>query len=434
METTRNPAIRFPRRSQLSMLSGVALLDGLASERARPFPRSTIGVRLVAAARRDRRAHRGIAEAVRAVDFISLGIPLLAVGGSAALVAIGTATARRVAVRRGFVDRPGGHKGHAAPVALGGGVAVTAAATLPILLGVFVVRYLAAARPEWAPAALMTQVGGILHKTPAALAIVGAAWVLCVLGIFDDAKSLRPRTRLIVQVLVAAGLVLGFDIRLLSHWGLVPSAALSILWIVTLINSMNFLDNMDGLASGVAIIAASIFAAAAMLAGQIFVPTCCWLLVGALLGFLPFNWHPATIYMGDAGSTVIGLLLGVFTILTTFADPALGQRPFGVFAPLLVMAVPLYDTASVFYLRIRSGRPIWQGDRRHFSHRLVRRGLSVRQAVTAIWLATLVCAMPAVTLSHADWPTAIGEVVQTVLVVGLVALMEQAGGNGPTEA
>lgn len=360
-------------------------------------------------------------------------LPIVAVAVSAVLGAAGTLTVRHLSTRRGFVDRPGGHKGHSTPVALGGGVAVTLAATLPIVIGGGMAWWLSSSRPAWLPAEIAIQLSGIISKMPAALAVVGGAWALCVLGLIDDARALRPLTRLIVQVMVAAVLVVGFNIRLLSHSGWTISTFLSIAWIVTLINSFNFLDNMDGLASGVAIIAASIFAIAAMRAGQIFVPTCCWLLVGALLGFLPFNWHPATIYIGDAGSTVIGLLLGVFTILTTFADPALGMHPLGVLAPLVVMAVPLYDTASVFTLRIRSGQPIWQGDRRHFSHRLVRRGMSVPQAVLVIWLATLVCAMPAIALSKADWLLAAGIMIQTVLVVGLVALLEWSGGHGSSE-
>ena len=360
-------------------------------------------------------------------------LPIVAIAVSAVLGAAGTMAVRRVSTRRGFVDRPGGHKAHATPVALGGGVAVTLAATLPILVGGAAAWWLSSARPAWLPGDIAIQLGGILSKMPAALAVVGGAWALCIVGLIDDARTVRPLTRLIVQVAVAAILVVGFNIRLLSHSGWPISALLSIAWIVTLINSFNFLDNMDGLASGVAVIAASIFAIAAMRAGQIFVPTCCWLLVGAILGFLPFNWHPATIYIGDAGSTVIGLLLGVYTILTTFADPALGMHPFGVLAPLVVMAVPLYDTASVFALRIRSGQPIWQGDRRHFSHRLVRRGMSVPQAVLVIWLATLVCAMPAIALSTADWILAAGIVVQTLLVVSLVALLEWSGGHGSNE-
>jgi UDP-GlcNAc:undecaprenyl-phosphate GlcNAc-1-phosphate transferase len=151
---------------------------------------------------------------------------------------------------------------------------------------------------------------------------------------------------------------------------------------------------------------------------------CCLLLAGALVGFLPFNFAPASIYMGDAGSMVIGLLLATFTILTTFADPRQGELPVGVLAPLVVMAVPLYDTLSVVYIRWRSGDPVWTGDRRHFSHRLVRRGMEPRRAVMVIWLATLVTALPALLLPRAEWMLAWGILVQTALVVFLLALLE----------
>lgn len=360
--------------------------------------------------------------------------PLGALVLSTVLCAMVTGLIRRWALARGFVDRPGGHKGHDRPIALGGGVGVTIAVILPILAGVGVVRWFEAPPPGWIPADLTRHLGGIVAKTPAALAVCGAAAVLCVLGLIDDRRPVGPAPKFAVQIVIACILVIGFDLRLLSHLPGVVSIGLSIAWILVLTNAMNFLDNMDGLACGVGLIAAVVFGVAAMLAGQIFVPTCCWLLAGALLGFLPYNFHPASIFLGDAGSTVIGLLLAVFTILTTFADPARGQQPFAVFAPLLVMAVPLYDTTSVFFLRWRSGAAIWRPDRRHFSHRLVRRGMGVPRAVGVIWLATLVTALPTLWLPRADWPVASGIVLQTGLVVVLVALLEGSGSHDKTQA
>ena len=315
-------------------------------------------------------------------------------------------------------------------MALGGGVAVTLAVILPILVGVVLVWAFRGSPPDWMPPAILPHLPGIVSKMPVGLAICGAAVAMCLLGLIDDRRPLPPGLRFAIQVVVAASLVVGWDLRLLTHLPAAVSITLSILWILTLTNSLNFLDNMDGLATGVVLIAAMVFGVAAMRAGQVFVPTCCWLLAGALLGFLPFNFHPASIYLGDAGSTVIGLLLAVFTILTTFTSPARGQEPIGVIAPLLVIAVPLYDTASVFYLRFRSGIPIWTADRRHFSHRLVRHGMGVRKAVLVIWLATLVTSLPVLMLPDASWPVAWGIVLQTVLVVVLVALLESAGPNG----
>ncbi len=333
-----------------------------------------------------------------------------------------------------FVDRPGGHKGHAAPVALGGGLAVTGTVVSAMLLGV-VAAYLlgdGANTGSEIPFEFGSHIPGIRAKAPMALAIAACSITLCIVGLIDDRKPLPVSLRLGVQLLIAGILVIGFDLRLLTLLPAWASIALTMLWILVLTNSMNFLDNMDGLSSGVAAIAAAVFAIASSMAGQLFVPCCCWILVGALVGFLPFNFHPAKIYLGDAGSTVVGMLLAVFTILTTFASPAHGDQPLAVIAPLIVMAVPLYDTASVFLLRMRAGVPIWTGDRRHFSHRLLKRGMSVPKAVLVIWLATLVTAMPALLLPRADWQSALVISCQTMLVVLLVALLESSGNNDPT--
>ncbi|HVP09641.1 MAG TPA: MraY family glycosyltransferase [Phycisphaerae bacterium] len=354
-------------------------------------------------------------------------LPVFVLVVAGVLSAAGTWLVRRWSLAKGFVDRPGGHKGHAKPVALGGGVAVTLAICLPILAGVLAARMFVSEPPGWFPADLAPHLRGIVAKTPLALGIVGAALVMCVMGLVDDARPLGAGVKFLIQLAVTVALVAGFDLRLLSHLAWPVSAGLSVLWLLTLTNSFNFLDNMDGLAAGVAAVAAAVFATTAMHTGQIFVPVCCWLLVGALVGFLPYNFHPASIFMGDAGSQVIGLLVAVFTILTTFADPSQGQRPIGVIAPLVVMAVPLYDTISVCVLRWRLGVPIWKGDRRHFSHRLVSRGMGVRRAVLVIWLATLVTAMPALLLPTATWPLAIGVLLHTFLVVLLVALLESSG-------
>ncbi|MFQ5424536.1 MAG: glycosyltransferase family 4 protein [Phycisphaerae bacterium] len=360
---------------------------------------------------------------------LQIAIPIVSVSVGAAISLLGTWAVRRWSASHGFVDRPGGHKGHASPVALGGGIPLLLAVVLPMLGGAIAAWLIASDVPAWIPAGLAAHLGGVVAKTSAVIWISVAAALICGLGLFDDARPMGAGTKLVGQVVVAALVVVGCDLRLMSHLGWLPSAALSILWIVTLTNSLNFLDNMDGLAAGVAAIAAAVFAVAAMMAGQVFVPACCWLLFGALAGFLPFNIHPASIYLGDAGSLLVGMLLAVFTILTTFANPVLGQRPIGVVAPLVVMAVPLYDTASVIFLRLCTGARIWTGDQRHFSHRLLRRGMGVRQAVLVIWLATLATALPALLLPKADWLIASVVVLQTLLIIALVALLEKTDWN-----
>ena len=353
----------------------------------------------------------------------------LAVGGPCLLSLLATAIVRAWARRRGFVDLPGGHKQHEAPVALGGGVAVMLAVSLPLLAVVVVVVMVGSGpAPDWLPALLKTHLEGVAARSPRLLAILGGALVLHVLGLVDDARHLGPGLKLVVQTLVALGLAVGADVRLLEVLPAPVSIGLTVLWIVLITNAFNFLDNMDGLSAGVAVIAAAIFAASAFLAGQFFVPMTALIVVGALLGFLPFNFSPASIHMGDAGSLPVGYLLAVLTVLTTFYDPDQGLQPFGVLVPLVVLAVPLYDVISVCWHRYRAGSSLFRGDRRHFSHRLVRRGMSVPSAVLTIYLATATTAMSALMLPHATWPYACVIFAQCLFVVLIIALLEHTTG------
>jgi UDP-GlcNAc:undecaprenyl-phosphate GlcNAc-1-phosphate transferase len=147
-------------------------------------------------------------------------------------------------------------------------------------------------------------------------------------------------------------------------------------------------------------------------------------LAGSLLGFLPYNFAPASIYMGDAGSMVIGYLLSVLTVLTTFYNPDLGLQPFGVFVPVVVLAVPLYDVCSVCWRRHQSRVSLFRGDNRHFSHRLTQRGMSVRMAVCTIYLATAATALSAIILPQARWPIAVVVFAQCLCVVLIIAILE----------
>ncbi|MHC4065080.1 MAG: MraY family glycosyltransferase [Planctomycetota bacterium] len=327
--------------------------------------------------------------------------------------------------RRGFVDRPGGHKQHATPVALGGGIAIMLSVCVPLLAGTllaaFVVRTDAA---QWLPELIQTHLPGIASRLPRLLVILGGAIVLHIIGLIDDVRPLGPGQKLAGQIVVAITVALAAHVRLLEVLPAPLSVALTVVWIVLITNAFNFLDNMDGLSAGVAAIAAGIFAAAALLAGQLFVPVMALVLAGALLGFLPYNFAPARIYMGDAGSMVIGYLLAVLTVLTTFYDPEQGLQPFGVFVPLVVLAVPLYDVVSVCGHRWRAGSSLFLGDRRHFSHRLVQRGMPVRTAVLTIYLATATTAMSALILPRATWPIALVVFAQCVCVVLIIALLE----------
>src|SRR5206468_2603105 len=169
---------------------------------------------------------------------------------------------------------------------------------------------------------------------------------LHVLGLWDDRKALGPYVKLVVQLLAAGVLVIAFpEMRVLTALRPAVSIPVTILWIVGITNAFNFLDNMDGLSAGIAAVATTAFLITTLLIQQWFIAGSLALLLGALLGFLCFNFPPASIFMGDSGSLVIGFILGVLTVRTTFLPKGMnwGAGWYAVFAPLIVLAVPLYD-------------------------------------------------------------------------------------------
>jgi UDP-GlcNAc:undecaprenyl-phosphate/decaprenyl-phosphate GlcNAc-1-phosphate transferase len=326
----------------------------------------------------------------------------------------------RLALRWGFVDRPGGHKGHRQPTPMGGGVAIWASTFLVLLAGTLVV-ILAGDR---LPRPLVQHVSGALGQLGGLVKIFGLASAIMVMGLIDDIKNLDWRPRLGIQVGCAAVLA-ATGIRI-TLFGLfthpVIGGAVTVLWIVGLTNAFNMLDNMDGLAASVGLIAAALFCGAQVAVGDLFVPAVLLVLVGALGGFLVYNRPPARLFMGDAGSNFLGFLLGALTVAGDFYRE--GYSRCSVLAPLLVMAVPLYDMSSVILIRLREGRSPFQGDRRHFSHRLVARGLTPPHAVWTIDLVTLAGGLGALLLHSLDWPGAAVVMAQTVCLLGVVAILE----------
>ena len=163
------------------------------------------------------------------------------------------------------------------------------------------------------------------------------------------------------------------------------SYAITILWVLTVINAFNFMDNMNGLCAGLGAIGALLFAIIAAANGEYLVATTGFLMCGALIGFLPWNFPNARAFLGDAGSHLVGYLLAVMAILPHFYTKQ-NPRPLAVLSPLLVLAVPLMDLAQVVISRTLNRQPFWIGDTNHLSHRLVRAGLSRSRAVLLLWL------------------------------------------------
>jgi UDP-GlcNAc:undecaprenyl-phosphate GlcNAc-1-phosphate transferase len=190
------------------------------------------------------------------------------------------------------------------------------------------------------------------------------------------------------------------------------------------------LDNMDGLSAGVATIVCGMLSLMLFMTSeesrgqpQLFVAAMLLALFGGLIGFLRYNWPPASIFMGDAGSYFVGYWIAVSTLLATYVD-ARGTTPHSVLAPLCLLAIPIYDTVSVVFVRLRERRSPFQADKRHFSHRLVDMGLSKEQAVVAIHLATLTCSIGALLLPRTDLVGAVLVIAIVVCMLGLVSVIE----------
>ena len=333
-----------------------------------------------------------------------------------------SAEARRWAPRLGLLDVPAGHKGHKAPTPLGGGVAIWLTTVLVLALGALI----AGPGRGMLPLELAKHVGGLWERAEELGRIVGLATLIMLMGLADDRFTLGWKLRLGVQVLVASALVAsGVRVTLFGPFNSpVLGGALSILWVVGLTNAFNMLDNMDGLAASVGLIAALLFVGAQVAVGSLFAPAVLLVLVGALAGFLVHNRYPARLFMGDAGSNFLGFMLGSLTIAGTYFRYDAKSSSFSVLTPLLVMAVPLYDSVSVILIRLREGRSPFLGDRRHFSHRLVERGLTPPQAVRTIDLVTLAGGLGALLLHQLDAVGACIVLAQVCCLLGVVAILE----------
>jgi len=363
-----------------------------------------------------------------------LPLIFLLMGVSLVLSWLFTAAMIRIAPRIGFVDHPGHRKIHANPKPLGGGVAMFWAVAIPVILGVAgLYSGLLPGRLADQHETMLALARGAKQQAPLALGMLAGAFVLHVLGLIDDKRALGPWIKLVVQLAVTAAFVVHFDVRAvtaLDHLGAGkwPSVTLTILWIAAISNAFNFLDNMDGLSAGVAAVCAIAFLVTTILIEQWFVAATLALLIGALLGFLWFNFPPARIFMGDSGSLVIGFILGVLTVRTTFLpkgeDFAAGW--YAIFAPVIVLAVPLYDLIVVSIIRLARGHSPFRGDTNHFSHRLVARGMSRRTAVLCIYVVTAATSTSAIVLPWARSTFAAVLIFsQTMLVLFLVAMLEQ---------
>ncbi len=302
-------------------------------------------------------------------------------------------------------DKPGGHKSHSNPTPLMGGVA--------IYISVWSIIF----------ALLATD---FLIWNSALQGIFIGATIIFIMGLVDDLKGLPPFAKFVVQVGAAVIVVLHGTVASLFIGYHIITIIITILWIVGISNSFNLLDNMDGLTAGVAAICCLIFSIIGYRQQDYVTVYMAVTMLGALVAFLRFNFAPAELFMGDAGSGFIGFFMATLAVSANYLQHTqLNHLP--IITPLLIFAVPIFDTFSVMVIRILEGRSVWEADNKHFSHRLVSLGLSRRSAVLVIYLVTFSIGILATMLTRVNRADAILLLIHGASIFVIIVLLEFAG-------
>jgi len=288
-------------------------------------------------------------------------IPIILAAGVISFVL--TPILRRLADRLGFVDHPSARKVHATPVPMLGGVAI----------------YLGMA----AAVAISPLAADVKTSTREMVGVLGGTTIMVIFGLWDDRVNLNPAVKLFGQGLAAAVLIASGIYVSLVH---IPAVnyAITVFWVLGITNALNFLDNMDGLAAGISSVAAAFFLIMALLEGLGIVAALAAATLGACVAFLYYNFNPASLFMGDAGSMVLGFSLAVLGIKLSFKGIPLAIT---WTIPIIILGVPIFDTTLVVVSRLLRRKPIYLGGKDHTSHRLVAVfGMTPARAVMTLYL------------------------------------------------
>lgn len=284
-------------------------------------------------------------------------VPIMIMGFAVALGL--TPLSRQIAMRLGVVDKPTlARKIHKDHKPLMGGLAIVVGMVVSVLV--------------FSPPQHLRELG----------AICASASLLALVGLLDDRFNLGVRVRLVAMI-AAALLVIAFGIHVRLFGMLWLDVALTVVWITALTNALNFLDNMDGLSAGISVIASAFFLLIAFTQGQILVSLLAAAVLGSAMGFLAYNFNPASTFMGDMGALVLGFSLAVLGIKLQFA-----QQPLSItwLIPVMVLAVPIVDINLVVWTRLYEGRSPFEGGKDHTSHRIMALGLSQRLTIGIIYI------------------------------------------------
>lgn len=301
-----------------------------------------------------------------------------------------TPFAKKIAFKIGAIDIPkDDRRMHKKPIARLGGLAIVAAFLVSIIFNF----------ASYSDSITSLDFGRQF------LGMLAGIIVVVFLGIFDDVKQLGPRIKFVVQIaaaviVVSTGTTISFVTNPLSISGMsnlnpVISYILTVFWIVGITNAINFIDGLDGLAAGVASIASLSLFIVSVLRGDVTTAMITAALAGSALGFLPYNFNPAKIFMGDTGSTFLGFTLAVVSIQGTLKQ----YTAIAIAIPLLVLGLPLFDTAFAIIRRILHGKSPMQPDRGHLHHRLMDMGLSQKQSVIIMYTISSAMGLCAIVLA-----------------------------------
>lgn len=321
-------------------------------------------------------------------------LSLAPIGVALCLTLLLTPVVRFLARRSGVVARPVADRWHKKPTAMLGGVA--------IFLGV-TISYI-----------------GVAPHTPYGWVVLGASAFLFLVGLADDLLHAKPYQKLIGQIMGAA-FVIYYGLSL--PWTASPALnmGITIFWLIGITNAVNLLDNMDGLAAGIAAIAAAFLAANLALGGQVAEATVLGVFAAALLGFLVYNSYPATIFMGDCGSMFVGFFLASAALLSASGGRSRSLLPV-LSVPILILFIPIFDTTLVTVMRKLAGRSASQGGRDHTSHRLVALGMSERRAVWMLYGFAALAGLLALLVRGAQLDVSIAAVIGFTLVLTLLGV------------
>ncbi len=352
---------------------------------------------------------------------------LMVFGVAAAIAAATTPLVRRFSVRVGAIDRPSDRKVHPKPTPTLGGIAIFLA-----FVGALGVAYL-----------IPTFRDHVFRTTLEPIGVLLAGLVILAVGAYDDLRPASVAAKVAGQVL-AAGVMILAGIQLLFFYfptqGVIVlgpdlGVPLTVLWILAMINAVNLVDGLDGLAAGVVVIASAAFFAFTFASEQAIgaPPSAASLLsaiaAGAALGFLPHNFHPAKIFMGDSGSMLLGVILAGATIsgvgksAVAPGETELAALSIPVIVPLLVLAIPFLDVVFAIGRRVRRGRPVTHADKEHIHHRLLEIGHSHREAVLLIYFWSAILAGAALAISFVNSPAAAIALVLLALVLVAITLV-----------